>query len=133
MKVPTSQFPKSEENLWARGCPSCTFGIVAAPELTGAVSLHMERLVQHIAGDIEYCACHAGVCCQSNLKNIRQRLIEEARRDPRMAMQAKRLTHPDVEAAQAKVADSYAYAPTPPIRFVEPPAPPLAQAAVSRA
>lgn len=92
---------------WAAGCPNCTHGIVSAPELTGACSLHLERIVQHMAGDITYCTCQAGTRYRVYLLNRRQKLIEEARRDPRMAAQAARLSHPDLDIAAAHVGSSY--------------------------
>lgn len=66
---------------WARGCPSCTCGIVAAPELTGAAAVYLERLVQAIDGDITFCTCHAGKSYRVSLLNRRQRIIEQERRD----------------------------------------------------
>lgn len=66
---------------WARGCPSCTCGIVAAPELTGAASLYLERLVQAIDGDITFCTCQAGKSYRVSLLNRRQEIIEQTRRD----------------------------------------------------
>lgn len=98
---------------WAAGCPSCTYGIASAPELTGAVELHMERLVQHIAGDITYCTCQAGTRYKVYLLNRRQKLIEEARKDARMADAAKRLSHPDIQIAQARIERSYVMAQPP--------------------
>ncbi len=82
---------------WAAGCDSCKYGIVLAPELTGACELYLERLVQAIAGDVTFCACQAGVRARANLLNRRQRLIGEARKDPRMSEQAQRLSHPDID------------------------------------
>lgn len=66
---------------WARGCPACTCGIVSAPELTGASSLYLERLVQAIDGDITFCVCQAGQSYRVSLLNRRQEIIEQARRD----------------------------------------------------
>lgn len=107
--------PKASDNQWAAGCPSCTNGIVIAPDLTGAVELHLERLVQHMAGDITYCTCQAGTRYKVYLMNRRLKLIEEARKDPRMAAQAARLTHPDIEMAKYKIGNSYRGMPS--IRF----------------
>ena len=88
---------------WARGCPSCTCGIVLAPELTGAAPFYLERLVQALDHDITFCTCPAGKAYHASLLNRRQKLIEEARRDPRMAESARDKTHPDIESARAAV------------------------------
>lgn len=45
---------------WASGCSECNYGIRLAPDLTGVVSLHLERLVQAVDGDITFCDCQAG-------------------------------------------------------------------------
>lgn len=70
---------------WARGCDACTCGIVAAPELTGAASLYLERLVQAIDGDITFCECQAGRAYRVSLLNRRQEIIEQARQDAKRA------------------------------------------------
>lgn len=92
---------------WAHGCDACQYGIVLAPELTGGAEVHLERLIQHNAGDITYCTCQAGTRYRVYLLNRRQKLIEEARKDPRMAAQAARLSHPDLDIAAAHVGSSY--------------------------
>lgn len=107
-----AHLPQVSSNHWAAGCALCNYGIVSAPELTGAVELHMERLVQHIAGDITYCTCQAGTRYKVYLMNRRQKLIEEARKDARMEAQAKRLTHPDIEIAMHNIGNSYRGMPT---------------------
>lgn len=88
------------EHQWATGCASCAYGIVSAPELTGACSLYMERIVLMTAGDIEFCECRAGKAHHAALLNRRQKLIEEARKDPRMAEQAARLSHVEIDLAR---------------------------------
>lgn len=85
---------------WSRGCPSCTCGIVLAPEITGAAPLYLERLVQAIDGDITFCTCEAGKAYRVSLLNRRQKLIEEARQDTRMVESAREKTHPDIENAR---------------------------------
>lgn len=100
-------FPKSNENDWARGCDKCKFGIVSAPELTGAASLYLERMVQAIDGDLHFCDCRAGTRYRASLLNRRQMLIEEARRDPRMVEYAKDRTHPDIEATRLAMMEGY--------------------------
>lgn len=108
MKRPKVTLPKSDNNAWARGCPKCKYGIASAPELTGACELHLERLVQAIAKQLVFCDCQAGKLYRVYLLNRRQKLIEEARRDPRMHEYAQRLTHPDIEVSEWQVATSYA-------------------------
>ncbi|MCC7196413.1 MAG: hypothetical protein IT356_12740 [Gemmatimonadaceae bacterium] len=71
---------------WAAGCDACTNGIVLAPELTGAVSLYLERLVQAIDGDVTFCTCRAGVAYRSSLLNRRQEILERARREAKGSM-----------------------------------------------
>lgn len=104
-------------NDWARGCAKCKFGIASAPPLTGACELNMERLCQAISKQLIFCDCQAGTRYRVFLLNRRQKLIEEARRDPRMQEQARRLTHPDIEVAQARIEQSYEYAPAPTIHM----------------
>jgi len=72
--------------LWARGCDACTNGIVLAPELTGAVSLYLERLVQAIDQDITFCTCRAGVAYRSSLLNRRMEILERAKREAKGSM-----------------------------------------------
>lgn len=118
---------------WARGCPNCQHGIVSAPELTGACSLHLERLVQAVGKQLVFCECKAGQAYRVTLLNLRQGLIEEARKDPRMQEQAHRLTHPDIEVARAAVEAAYVMAPAPTIHYeaaMTPAMPPVAEQAV---
>lgn len=85
---------------WANGCEHCKFGIVLAPEITGAVEFYLERLVQAIDGDITFCSCQAGIYYRSALLNRRQKLLDDAKHDPRMQESASRRTHPDIENAR---------------------------------
>lgn len=89
---------------WAGGCERCIYGIVWSTDLTNVTELWLERIVQDNAGEIEFCDCKAGARYQVRIKNLKQALIEEARRDPRMQESARRLSHPDIENAQRKVA-----------------------------
>lgn len=97
---------------WAYGCSRCRYGIVAAAELTGVMDLYLERLAQALAGEIEFCDCHAGQCQRANLLNIRQKLIEEARKDKRMLAEAARMTHPEIEWAKQRRAAVTDFVPT---------------------
>jgi len=72
--------------LWARGCDACTNGIILAPELTGAVSLYLERLVQAIDGDVTFCTCRAGLAYRSSLLNGRMEILERAKREAKGGM-----------------------------------------------
>lgn len=67
----------------AHGCPLCEFGIVTAPEITGAVPLYLERLVQAVDGDITFCGCQAGRHYRVSLRNRRQEMIEQMKQDGR--------------------------------------------------
>lgn len=118
------ELPKSHENDWAFGCPKCKYGIVAAPELTRACDLHMERLVQAITKQIEFCDCKAGIRYHVYLKNRWRMLIEEARRmapkDNRMLAAAGRQSHPDIEIAMHAIEKSYAMLPAPTVHAAQP-------------
>lgn len=109
----SAYLPTASDNHWASGCEHCHYGYVSAPELTGACSLHLERLVQAINKQLTFCECRAGQYGRKFLLDLRQKLIEEARKDPRMQEQARRLTHPDIEIAQSLVTRSYMMMPAP--------------------
>lgn len=85
---------------WADGCDNCKFGIEAAPELTRAVELYLERMVQAINGDIVFCSCQAGQQYRVSLLNGHRRLLEEAKRNPLLSDFVAKKSHPDIEAAQ---------------------------------
>ncbi len=85
---------------WANGCAECNHGIVSAPELTGATTFYLERIVQAVDGDIVFCTCKAGTCYRASLLNRFQKLVEEARKDVRMRESAQQRTHPDIENAR---------------------------------
>ena len=87
----------------ARGCGACAFGIALAPELTGATSFYLERLVQAVDGDITFCACQAGQHYRVSLLNRHRQLVEEAKKDARMLDAARAKTHPDIENARAAI------------------------------
>lgn len=107
---------QATEMQWAQGCKECTFGIVSAQELTGAASLYLERMVQMIDGDIQFCLCKAGTRYRSALMNRRQALIEEARADVRMDEQD---SHPDIEKTRQAMTLHYGkmYSEAPTIHF----------------
>lgn len=93
---------------WASGCEHCEFGIAHAPDLTGAVSIVMERMVQALEskGAI-FCDCQAGTYARSNMRNRRQALIEEARKLP-LAREHGYDSSPDIEIAKHKIAEARA-------------------------
>lgn len=62
---------------YAKGCAQCTFGIVAAPALTQAVPLYLERLIQAIDGDITFCACQAGQSYRTSLLKRHKTVTEQ--------------------------------------------------------
>ncbi len=105
------------DNAWSEGCASCSYGIVAAPEITGACEFYLERLAQALGGDITFCDCRAGTNYRENLLRRHRKFIEEARKDPRMVEQAKRGTHPDLDQAMSAIAAKR----VPTVRFVEEP------------
>lgn len=114
--------PVESKAHWANGCDQCKYGIVSAPELTGACEFYLERIVQHSAGDIEFCTCRADLAYKAAILNRKQQRIEEARRDPRMSAQAHRLTHPDIEIAASHIQNSYIMAQAPTIHMEGEPA-----------
>src|SRR5688572_9215564 len=61
---------------WARGCVNCKFGIAAAADMTGAVEFYLERIANHVRGEIEFCTCRAGVAYEANLRNHYQAMAE---------------------------------------------------------
>jgi hypothetical protein len=89
---------------WAKGCAECGHGIVSAPEITGAATFYLERLVQAVDGDITFCTCRAGTSYRVSLLKRHQRLVEEARKDVRMRESAERRSHPDIENARIAIA-----------------------------
>lgn len=111
----TQFIPKGSNNEWAGGCDKCKYGIVSSPTMTGACNLYLERLVQFIGKQIDFCTCQAGIRYRVHLQNVRQKLIEEARKDPRMVEYAKRLTHPEIEMAEWQITASYLMMPAPTI------------------
>lgn len=107
---------------WANGCDKCSGGIVSAPPLTGAAPLYMERIAQRLDGTLTFCDCRAGKAYYASLGNRRQRLIEEARKDQRMAHAAHNNTHPDIEAARRDMHAAYENAPAPTVHGEKVPA-----------
>lgn len=102
---------------WSHGCPKCKYGIVDAPQLTGAAPLYMERMVQHLDKSLVFCDCRAGKAHYAALGNRYRKLIEEARKDKRLADFAARTSHPDIEMARRAIYDAYASAPAPTVHY----------------
>lgn len=119
MKYRSEPLPHSNENDWAHGCDKCRYGIVSAPELTGACSLYLERIVQMLDETLTFCTCKAGIRIYANLRNLRQAFIEEARRNPRMQQAAALGTHPDIDMARRAIQESYKMAPAPTVHAAE--------------
>lgn len=117
MKRVKVQYPATNENMWARGCPQCKYGILSAPELTGAGSLYLERLVQAIDGDLQFCTCRAGERYKNALRNRLLALRSEAKRDKRMASFVERNTHPDIESTRHAMQNKTGYVKAPRIRW----------------
>jgi hypothetical protein len=110
---PVSDYlPTDNAEHWAVGCDKCKFGIAIAPELTRSCPLHLERLAQFIKSEIVFCDCQAGSRYKVYLLNLKQRLIEEARKDPRMIVWAAKSSHPEIEWALGKITDRTEYVPT---------------------
>lgn len=91
---------------WAKGCAGCTYGIVLAPELTGATAIYLERLVQAIDNDITFCTCQAGRAYRVSLLNRRQQIIEQARQD--MKITAKLKVDNPIDIARAAILSAQA-------------------------
>ncbi len=120
-KVYNNTLPDVLEKMdakWAMGCDNCSYGLVSPPAIPSvAASLYMVRLVQATNHDLTFCDCQAGTSYRVSLLNRRQKLIEEARKDPRMIEYAKCSTHPDLEScreAMALVAPTVHGVPEPP-------------------
>ncbi len=92
---------------WAKGCERCAYGIVASPEVTGAVEFYLERVVQAVDGDLTFCTCKAGERYRLSLLNRHRKLIEDAKKDGRMGEAASRKSHPDIENARAAMLESH--------------------------
>jgi hypothetical protein len=130
MKRVESLLPPIPTDFWAHGCPNCKHGIVSAPELTGAGELYLERMVQAIDGDIEFCKCRAGQAYRSSLLNRYEAMKDAAKRDGRMADAAQRKTHPDIEATRRAMGNKVEFVRVPTMRYVgneNYPVPPEAQ------
>jgi len=97
---------KVEENAWAMGCEQCSYGFSYAPPLTNKLEVYMQRMVQMIDEELEFCTCKAGTRYRAHLLNVRQRFLEEARKDHRMAEYAKRQSHPEIERARRLLRDA---------------------------
>lgn len=104
---------------WADGCDNCTCGVVSAPELTGAAPLYLERMVQHLDKSITFCDCRAGRAYYASLGNRYRKLVEEARKDKRMAEWAARTSHPDIDSARQAVHAAYEAVKPPTVHFEE--------------
>ena len=85
---------------WANGCEACKCGIISAPELTGAASFYLERLVQAVDGDIVFCTCQAGQRYRTSLSTRFKQLIAEAKADKSATKYAAAKTHVDIESAR---------------------------------
>lgn len=127
MKRISEHLPVNTGNHWGRGCKECKYGLVNAPELTGACEVYLERLVQAIDGDLQFCTCQAGTRYRVFLANRFLFLKAEAKRDSRMASFVALNSHPDIESARRAMGSSYGMAKMPTIRWTgeEPLAPPV--------
>lgn len=70
----------AQEQAWANGCPSCTFGVTKVGTLTGAVSLYEERMVQAMRGEAEFCTCRAGHMARQYARKVYSAMTEDGRR-----------------------------------------------------
>lgn len=82
---------------WACGCDQCRFGIINAPPLTRLCGLGLERVVQMELDLVEFCECQAGKLYRISLLNLKQKYVEEAKRDDRMSWCVERQSHPEIE------------------------------------
>lgn len=65
---------------WARGCPSCEFGIVVAPDILAAFPINESRAMQAAEQLVEFCDCRAGHMYRQNLRKHYNALNMETRR-----------------------------------------------------
>jgi hypothetical protein len=94
---------KKEGMEWASGCSKCKHGIISAPPLTNACTIHMERLIQHIDGAVVYCNCRAGDCADRLMQRRWANYLIDARTDADQAEYAKNDTHLEIEIFRAKI------------------------------
>jgi len=92
---------------WAKGCDACKYGIVASPEVTGAVEFYLERVVQAVDGDLTFCTCKAGQRYRVSLLNRHRKLLADAKKDGRMTEAVSNKSHPDIENARAAMLESH--------------------------
>jgi hypothetical protein len=85
---------------WANGCTKCKFGVVDSMPLTRVTDLMTERVVQMDMGTIQFCDCQAGAAYKRSVTVYRDKLIDEACKNPMMAMAARRASHPDIDSAR---------------------------------
>jgi hypothetical protein len=55
---------------WAKGCESCKFGIVLAPDILAAFPISEGRAVQAGEGMIVFCNCKAGHLYRQHLRRV---------------------------------------------------------------
>jgi hypothetical protein len=68
--------------------------------LTRVTDLMTERVVQMDMGTIQFCDCQAGAAYKRSVTVYRDKLIDEACKNPMMAMAARRASHPDIDSAR---------------------------------
>jgi hypothetical protein len=119
MKRVSEHLPVTTGNHWGRGCANCKYGMVGAPELSGACEVYLERLVQAIDGELTFCTCQAGTRYRAFLGNRFQFLKREVKADGRMAQFVANNSHPDIEAARKAMDSSYGMAKLPNIHWVD--------------
>lgn len=81
MKPISNVLPRDGSKDWARGCPHCKFGIVAAPDIVPALPLHESRAVQAHEDMILFCDCRAGFMYRQCLRRIHSTISMETRRN----------------------------------------------------
>lgn len=65
---------------WARGCESCEYGLVVAPEIAPLLNTSEGRAMQMDEGMIEFCNCRAGHMYRQYLRRVLNSLSWEARK-----------------------------------------------------
>lgn len=73
---------------WAYGCESCRYGLVNAPDVTGAVPIYEERTMHAADGLITFCNCQAGHMYRQHLRRWYSRMTDEYREYLRGVMAA---------------------------------------------
>lgn len=75
----TTESGKVRGPEWARGCDQCNYGLIAAPEPIGALSLYEQRAIQAHDDMLDFCNCRAGHMYRQHLRKVYNNTSQDAR------------------------------------------------------